>query len=132
MKVVFHDDFYAVYTSDPAAAPGRMEAVVAEIGSLAEFVDAHPASAAQLALAHTPSQIESVSNQGLYSIAALAAGGAIQAATIGLTEPCFALVRPLKISENFENRRADYNSGKDPYTADYKPWRIKTAVAFSV
>jgi len=94
MKVVFHDDFYAVYTSDPAAAPGRMEAVVAEIGSLAEFVEARPAAAAQLALAHTTSQIESVSNLGLYSMAALAAGGAIQAAAIGLTESCLALVRP--------------------------------------
>ncbi len=29
MKVIFHDDFYSVYTSDPAAAEGRMEAVMA-------------------------------------------------------------------------------------------------------
>ena len=27
MKVIFHKDFYDVYTSDPAAAPGRIEAV---------------------------------------------------------------------------------------------------------
>jgi hypothetical protein len=27
MKVIFHEDFYEVYTPDPAAAPGRMEAV---------------------------------------------------------------------------------------------------------
>ena len=25
----------------------------------------------------------------------------------------------------------DHNSGKDPHTLKYKPWRIKTAVAFS-
>ena len=25
MKVIFHPRFYEVYTSDPAAAPGRME-----------------------------------------------------------------------------------------------------------
>lgn len=31
MKVVFHEEFYRVYTSDPAAEPGRMEAIVAEI-----------------------------------------------------------------------------------------------------
>jgi acetoin utilization deacetylase AcuC-like enzyme len=35
-----------------------------------------------------------VAAEGVYEIAALAAGGAIQAATIGLTEPCFALIRP--------------------------------------
>jgi len=28
MKVVFHEDFYQVYTFDPAAAAGRMEAVL--------------------------------------------------------------------------------------------------------
>mgnify|MGYP001824734502 CR=1 FL=1 len=28
MKVVFHEDFYQVYTGDPAAASGRMEAIV--------------------------------------------------------------------------------------------------------
>jgi hypothetical protein len=27
MKVVFHEDFYQVYSSDPAAASGRMEAI---------------------------------------------------------------------------------------------------------
>jgi acetoin utilization deacetylase AcuC-like enzyme len=35
-----------------------------------------------------------VRDQGLYEIAALAAGGAIQAAQRGLEEPAFALVRP--------------------------------------
>lgn len=34
-------------------------------------------------------------------------------------------------TENLENRLKDHNSGKDPYTAKYKPWRIKTAIAFA-
>ena len=34
-------------------------------------------------------------------------------------------------SENIENRLKDHNSGKDPYTSNYKPWRIKTAIAFT-
>jgi acetoin utilization deacetylase AcuC-like enzyme len=38
--------------------------------------------------------IQHVENQGLYEIAALAAGGAVQAAQIGLMEPCFSLIRP--------------------------------------
>ncbi len=34
-------------------------------------------------------------------------------------------------TENLENRLKDHNSGKDPYTAKYKSWRIKTAIAFT-
>ena len=94
MKVIFHEDFYRVYTSDPAAAPGRMEAVVDAIGDRAEFVPAEPATEAQIARVHEAAHIESVRNMGLYDIASLAAGGAVQAATIGLNEPCFGLVRP--------------------------------------
>jgi hypothetical protein len=28
MKVILHDDYYRVYTSDPAASTGRMESIV--------------------------------------------------------------------------------------------------------
>jgi hypothetical protein len=93
MKVIFHEDFYRVYTSNPAAAAGRMEAIVEEIEPQAEYISAVPATEDQIALAHDARHIESVRSSGLYNIAALAAGGAIQAATIGLTEPCFGLVR---------------------------------------
>ena len=34
-------------------------------------------------------------------------------------------------SENIENRLKDHNSGKNPHTSKYKPWRIKTAIAFT-
>ncbi len=94
MKVIFHEDFYQVYVSDPAAAAGRMEAVVDVIKDHVEFVAAEPASEADIAAIHSQSQIESVQQRGLYHISSLAAGGAVQAARIGLTEPCFALIRP--------------------------------------
>jgi acetoin utilization deacetylase AcuC-like enzyme len=94
MKVVFHEAFYQVYTSDPAAEPGRLEAIVAEIEAHVEFVAAEPADAAQIASVHTAAHIAQVRQSGLYDIAALAAGGAAQAAAIGLSEPCFALIRP--------------------------------------
>ncbi|MFO8083743.1 MAG: histone deacetylase family protein [Desulfobacterales bacterium] len=94
MKVVFHKDFYKVYTSDPASAYGRMEAVVNIIEEEAEFVIAEPATEEQIKAVHSSSHIESVKNRQLYDISALAAGGAIQAARIGLTEPAFALIRP--------------------------------------
>lgn len=94
MKVVFHDDFYQVYTFDPAAAPGRMEAIVAEIENDVEFVRAVPAGEDDIARVHATSHIDSVRHAGLFSISALAAGGAVQTATLGLDEPCFGLLRP--------------------------------------
>ncbi|MCF8027679.1 MAG: histone deacetylase family protein [Desulfobacteraceae bacterium] len=94
MKVVFHQFFYPVYTSDPASAPGRIEAIVDRLPSHAEMMDAEPASENLIELAHSNVHIESVRRKDLYDIAALAAGGAIQAAHIGLSEPAFAVIRP--------------------------------------
>ena len=94
MKVVFHKDFLEVYTSDPAAEEGRMEAIVEVIGSDVEFVTPEPASEAEIAAAHTKTHVDYVRENDHYSIAALAAGGAIQAARIGLEEPAFGLIRP--------------------------------------
>ena len=94
MKVVFHQDFYQVYTGDPAAAAGRMEAVVETIQPLVEFIVPAPAVRAHIAAVHSELHIQQVENRGLFEIAALAAGGALQAARVGLSEPCFALIRP--------------------------------------
>jgi acetoin utilization deacetylase AcuC-like enzyme len=94
MKAIFHEDFYKVYTSDPAATHGRMESIIEAIDGEVEFVAAEPASEEQIKLAHSPGHIEYVRSQRLYDISALAAGGAIQAAEIGLTEPAFGIVRP--------------------------------------
>jgi acetoin utilization deacetylase AcuC-like enzyme len=94
MKVVFHEDFYQVYTTDPASSAGRMESIVAVIESRVEFVQAQPATRKDIEAAHTKTHIDSVRQSGLYDIAALAAGGAVQAASLGLTEPAFGLIRP--------------------------------------
>ncbi len=71
-----------------------MEAVKAAIEPEVEFVTARPASTEEIAAIHTPEHIRNVEQDGLYAISALAAGGAVQAATWGLTEPCFGLIRP--------------------------------------
>lgn len=94
MKVIFHEDFYQVYTGDPAAASGRMEAVVKTLEPHVEFVSAVPATHKQIAAVHSELHIQFVQKEGLYEISALAAGGAIQSAQMGLTEPCFGLIRP--------------------------------------
>lgn len=94
MKVVFHEDFRMPYTSDPAAEGGRMEAVEWAIRERVTWVKAVPAPEKAIAAIHTREHIARVRRDGLYDIAALAAGGAIQAAGIGLVEPCFGLIRP--------------------------------------
>ncbi|MBS3809142.1 MAG: histone deacetylase family protein, partial [Desulfobacterales bacterium] len=94
MKVIFNEAFYRVYTSDPASAPGRIEAIVDALPSHAEMVQAEAADEDQIRLAHTDIHISDIKKDGLYDIAALAAGGAIQAARSGMKEPAFALIRP--------------------------------------
>ena len=85
MKVVFHEDFYKVYTSDPASSAGRMESIVEAIESKVEFVRAQPATLKDIESAHTQTHIDFIRQSGLYEIARLAAGGAVQAASIGLS-----------------------------------------------
>jgi predicted GIY-YIG superfamily endonuclease len=34
-------------------------------------------------------------------------------------------------TENSDRRLSKHNSGGDPHTDKYKPWRIKTAIAFT-
>lgn len=94
MKVVYHEDFHQSYATDPAAAPGRIEAVVREIKNHVTFVQAIPAPEEDIATVHTGRHIAAVRQEGVYDMAALAAGGAIQAASLGLEEPSFALIRP--------------------------------------
>ena len=94
MKVVFHEAFYQVYTSDPASAAGRMEAIVEVIKDDVEFIPAVPAAEEDITMVHDNVHIDAVRHEGLYSIAALAAGGAIQAAALGFEEPSFGLIRP--------------------------------------
>jgi len=94
MKVVFHKDFYKVYTSDPAAEDGRIEAVMEVISGKVDLVPALKAQIEDIEAVHTKAHIDRIKNMGLHEIASLAAGGAIQAAETGLTEPCFGLIRP--------------------------------------
>ena len=94
MKVFYHDDFRQVYVSDPAAAPGRIEAILASIKDEVSFEEPLPAGADDIEAIHSPYHIKYVTRQGLYNISALAAGAALQAAVAGLAEPSFALIRP--------------------------------------
>ncbi len=94
MKVVFSEYFYTVYTSDPASEPGRMESIVQALPDHVEIIAPEPATEEQILLAHTPSHVKDVKRQGLYDIAALAAGAAVRTARISLKEPAFGAIRP--------------------------------------
>jgi len=94
MKVVTHPDFLQVYTKDPAAAPGRLEAVLEAIRDQVRFEEPLPAAWDDIEAVHTRRHIQRVEREGLYNIAALAAGAAVLAAEIGMEQPCFGLVRP--------------------------------------
>jgi acetoin utilization deacetylase AcuC-like enzyme len=94
MKVVFHEQFYDVYVSDPAAEAGRLEAIVSAIEDKAVFVSPEEAELSDILRAHGPGHVEEVRKFGLYPIAALAAGAAVRTAEIALSEPSFGLIRP--------------------------------------
>jgi acetoin utilization deacetylase AcuC-like enzyme len=96
MKVVYHPRYTEVYASDPAAAPGRMESICAELAPDFDFIEPEAASPEDLLLVHTAAHLSSVQRLGLtYEIALLAVGGAIQASRSAVSgEPAFALIRP--------------------------------------
>jgi len=95
MIVVYHSRYTEVYENDPAAAAGRMEAIVKELGGF-KFVEPKAAGLDNLRLCHTASQISYVQRYGdVFEVAELAAGGALLAAETAVKgEPAFGLIRP--------------------------------------
>ncbi len=96
MKVIFHSRFYEVYTSDPAAASGRMEPMVWALEKEFEFVEPGPALERDIERVHGRSHIQSVKAEPqVYEVGILAAGGAILAAEKAFEgESSFGLIRP--------------------------------------
>ncbi|HYA90189.1 MAG TPA: histone deacetylase family protein [Thermodesulfobacteriota bacterium] len=96
MKVIFHPRFYEVYTSDPAAASGRMEPIMKALEKEFEFIEPKPALERDLERVHGKRHIQSMKqDRQVYEIGTLAAGGAILAAELAFEgQPAFGLVRP--------------------------------------
>lgn len=96
MKVVYDEKYTTVYSSDPAAALGRIESIYNVLHGHYEFVKPHLANEKDLKLAHWKDHIDYVKkNKTLYQIAKLAVGGANKAAELAMQgEPAFGLVRP--------------------------------------
>ena len=95
MKVVYHERFTQVYENDPAAAPGRMEAIIQKLKGF-DIIAPEPAAIDDIQLCHTEYHINYVQRYGsVYDMALLAAGGALRAAELALEgEPAFGLIRP--------------------------------------
>lgn len=95
MKVIYHKRYTQVYDNDPAAAPGRMEAIVREIIGF-EIIEPAAASLDDIRLCHSDMHIAGISrDNAVFEMALLAAGGAIEAAERAFDgEPSFALIRP--------------------------------------
>jgi len=96
LKVVYHDHYRRVYSSDPASAPGRIESICEELRDDFEFVEPKPASEENILLVHSRNHVDSVKAYPLiYKTALLAAGGAIKASEIAMqSQPAFGLIRP--------------------------------------
>ncbi|MHA1239088.1 MAG: histone deacetylase family protein [Candidatus Odinarchaeia archaeon] len=95
MKVVYHEGYTQVYSSDPAAEAGRIESIYIKLKGLFDFVEPSSATEEDLALVHSMHHIEYVKRLNLYNVALLAVGGVIKASELALSgEPAFALIRP--------------------------------------
>jgi acetoin utilization deacetylase AcuC-like enzyme len=96
MNVIFHNRFYEVYTHDPAAAPGRMEAIVRTLEGEFEFVEPEPAPERDLERVHGRQHVQSIKgDSSIFEIGRLAAGGAILAGEMACQgHPAFGLIRP--------------------------------------
>lgn len=96
MKIIYSPKYREVYASDPAAAPGRIECIYAELEGEFEFVEPQPAMEEDLRLVHRQSHIERVKRlPRVYEVALLAVGGAIKAAEIAIEgKSAFGLIRP--------------------------------------
>ena len=95
MKVVYSPRYTEVYESDPAAEPGRMEAIIKEMQGF-ELVKPEPAELEDIMLCHTDYHVSYVQSYGfVFEMARLAAGGAVKAAELAAGgEPAFGLIRP--------------------------------------
>lgn len=96
MKVIYDKKCTTVYSSDPAAAPERIESIYNALYGHYEFVKPNAANEKDLELAHWKDHIDYVKrSETLCKIAKLAVGGAIKAVEMAVRgEPAFGLIRP--------------------------------------
>ena len=109
MRIVFHEKYKLAYSHDPAAKAGRIENIVEALKDY-EFVTPEPAAEEDLLLVHSQPLIDSVkSNELVFEIASLAAGGAIA------TSENYDIIG---VSAGFDTYEKDW--GRSLRTGDYE------------
>jgi acetoin utilization deacetylase AcuC-like enzyme len=98
VNIIFDEAFYGIYAGDPAAASGRMEPIIQELKKHPQyrFVSPEPATQDDLRRAHSETHIATIQRSSVvYTMAILAAGGAIKAAELAFAGgPSFGCIRP--------------------------------------
>ena len=97
MNIIFHPKYLEVYSSDPAAAQGRLDGAVNLLKKNYTFVEPEIATEDDILLAHTKEHFDRISSKSphLFTLSLLAAGGAIKASELAMEGKCtFALIRP--------------------------------------
>jgi len=95
MKVILHKRFYEAYTGDPAAAPGRIEAIVQELRGTFDFIEpALPREGPGKGPRSKPHPVRKAGRSGLRD-GSPGCRRAIRAAETAFEgEPAFGLIRP--------------------------------------
>ncbi len=99
MKIIFHHDFYKVYSDESAAVSGRMEAIMDYLkeNSNYEIIEPSKADYFDLIAVHDENYVKDVFNNKneIYKVAELSAGAAMLAGEFSISEePAFAVIRP--------------------------------------
>ena len=99
MNIVFNEKFFnSEYINDNASMPGRMESIINTIKENSKYriIENDSADYTDILRVHENEYIASIqSNEDLYNMALLSAGGAIKASQIAMnSEPAFACIRP--------------------------------------
>ncbi len=96
MKIIYSRKFEERYPTNPVENPERVSFPAHELVLEGyEVIEPVPAGLKEIAKIHGKEHIEQVKKKGLFDVASLAAGGAIEAAELALQgETSFALVRP--------------------------------------
>ena len=99
MKLIFHPEFYKVYSDESAAVAGRMEAIIDYVQNNSDYEIVQPVKADyfDLSAVHEEPYLKQIYSEKYkqYQMAVLAAGGAIMASEIAINgEPAFAAIRP--------------------------------------
>ncbi len=96
LRVIYHDLYLTDYPTASCEVPDRVQSIMYTLRNHYPVIEPTPASDKDIRLVHSQSILDEVKRDpGLFSAAAMAAGGAILAASLAMKgEPSFGAIRP--------------------------------------